>query len=61
MPRTKPASNKVLTIRLPEADLQHLESYCVERGKTKTEVILEIIRRLKLKKLGEELQATSLK
>jgi len=47
MPRTKPPSNKVLTIRLPEADLQTLEMYCLAKGKTKTEVIIEYIRRLK--------------
>ncbi|MGA1132758.1 MAG: hypothetical protein ACO31I_10910 [Prochlorotrichaceae cyanobacterium] len=49
MPRTKPVSDKVLTIRLPQSDLVHLESYCFQRGKTKTEVVLEMIRRLKVK------------
>ncbi|WP_017304079.1 hypothetical protein [Spirulina subsalsa] len=48
MSRTKPPSNKVLTIRLPEGDLSHLEEYCLSKGKTKTEVILEMIRRLKI-------------
>ncbi len=47
MPRTKPPSNKVLTIRLTEADLSTLETYCLAKGKTKTEVIIEYIRRLK--------------
>ncbi len=48
MSRTKPPSNKVLTIRLPEAEWQHLEAYCLAKGKTKTEVLLDYIRRLKV-------------
>lgn len=47
MPRTKPPSNKVLTIRLTEADFHLLEDYCAHRGKTKTEVLVDLIRRLK--------------
>ncbi|MFP4006716.1 MAG: hypothetical protein ACLFV6_01735 [Spirulinaceae cyanobacterium] len=47
MPRTKPPSNKVLTIRLTEADFHLLEGYCADRGKTKTEVLVDLIRRLK--------------
>jgi hypothetical protein len=48
MPRTKPPSNKVLTIRLTESDFRHLEEFCAEKGKTKTEVLVDLIRRLKL-------------
>ncbi|NEO29452.1 MAG: ribbon-helix-helix protein, CopG family [Symploca sp. SIO3C6] len=48
MARTKPLSDKVLTIRLPEKDLKHLETYCIEQGKTKTEVIRVLIQNLKL-------------
>ncbi|WP_168166501.1 ribbon-helix-helix protein, CopG family [Moorena producens] len=53
MARTKPISDKVLTIRLPEKDLQHLEAYCIEQGKTKTEVIRGLIHKLKLPKKSD--------
>jgi hypothetical protein len=46
MARTKPRSDKVLTIRIPEKDLKHLESYCIAHGKTKTEVIRSLIQQL---------------
>lgn len=46
MARTKPRSDKVLTIRLPERDLQRLEAYCFHHGKTKTEVIRGFIHQL---------------
>jgi|GEM_PF-961566 predicted DNA-binding protein len=46
MARTKPRSDKVLTIRIPEKDLQHLEAYCIAYGKTKTEVIRGLIQQL---------------
>ncbi|ACK66775.1 conserved hypothetical protein [Rippkaea orientalis PCC 8801] len=46
MARTKPKSDKVLTIRLPEKDLLHLESYCIHQGKTKTEIIRALIQSL---------------
>ncbi|EAZ91505.1 hypothetical protein [Crocosphaera chwakensis] len=46
MARTKPRSDKVLTIRLPERDLLRLEAYCMEDGKTKTEVIRQFIHSL---------------
>lgn len=46
MPRTKPPSNKVLTIRLTESDFHHLEEFCAQKGKTKTEVLVDMIRRL---------------
>lgn len=48
MARTKPRSDKVLTIRLPEHDLQHLEAYCMAHGKTKTEVIRAMIQTLQV-------------
>lgn len=47
MTRTKPPSNKVLTIRLTEADFQNLEAYCSKNQKTKTEVLVEMIRKLR--------------
>ncbi len=47
MARTKPPSDKVLTIRLPASELDRLEHYCLERGRTKTEVLREMIRRLR--------------
>lgn len=46
MARTKPKSDKVLTIRLPEKDLLQLEAYCIADGKTKTEVIRHFIQSL---------------
>lgn len=48
MPRTKPPSDKVLTIRLTGAELDHLEDYCASKGRTKTDVIRELIRKLKV-------------
>jgi predicted DNA-binding protein len=48
MARTKPPSDKELKIRLPQTELKHLEAYCVKKGKTKTEVVREFIRNLKL-------------
>ncbi|AFY70554.1 hypothetical protein Pse7367_2291 [Thalassoporum mexicanum PCC 7367] len=47
MARTKPPSDKILTIRLTESELNNLESYCISKSKTKTEVIRDYIRRLK--------------
>jgi predicted DNA-binding protein len=47
MPRTKPPSDKVLTIRLPASELEKLESYCIKKGRTKTDVIREMIRKLR--------------
>jgi predicted DNA-binding protein len=49
MARTKPKSDKVLTIRLPEKDLLRLEAYCMVDGKTKTEVIRQFINNLPVK------------
>ncbi|MBE9175583.1 ribbon-helix-helix protein, CopG family [Synechocystis salina LEGE 06155] len=46
MIRTKPKSDKVLTIRLPEKDLVHLERYCAAEGRTKTEVLRQLIQNL---------------
>ncbi|AIE72902.1 MULTISPECIES: ribbon-helix-helix protein, CopG family [unclassified Synechocystis] len=46
MVRTKPKSDKVLTIRLPEKDLVHLEKYCTAEGRTKTEVLRQLIQSL---------------
>lgn len=46
MARTKPRSDKVLTVRLPERDLLRLEAYCMADGKTKTEVIRHFIHSL---------------
>ncbi|MFM1842604.1 MAG: hypothetical protein RLZZ490_1340 [Cyanobacteriota bacterium] len=46
MVRTKPKSDKVLTIRLPEKDLIHLERYCRAQGRTKTDVLLQLIQGL---------------
>ncbi|MBD2654044.1 hypothetical protein [Synechocystis salina] len=46
MIRTKPKSDKVLTIRLPEKDLIHLERYCTAEGRTKTEVLRQLIQNL---------------
>ena len=48
MARTKSKSDRVLTIRLPEKDLTHLEAYCIAYDKTKTEVLRELIRDLKI-------------
>ncbi len=48
MPRTKPPSDKVLTIRLTGSELEHLEAYCASKGRTKTDVVRELIRKLKV-------------
>lgn len=48
MARTKPPSDKDIKIRLPKNELEHLEAYCAKHGKTKTEVLRECIRNLKL-------------
>lgn len=48
MTRTKPPSDKVLTIRLPSGELDRLERYCSYKGKTKTDVLREMIRRLRV-------------
>ncbi len=48
MARTKPPSDKVLTIRLPTGELERLEHYCIQRGKTKTDVLREMIRKLRV-------------
>lgn len=48
MARTKPRSDKVLTIRIPEKDLKHLEAYCMAHGKTKTEVLRHLIQQLEV-------------
>lgn len=48
MARTKPPSDKDLKIRLPQNELEHLEAYCAKHKKTKTEVVRELIRNLKL-------------
>ena len=47
MARTKLPSDKALTIRLPAQELERLESYCLAKGKSKTEVLREFIRRLR--------------
>ncbi|MCC3421673.1 MAG: hypothetical protein JGK24_23960 [Microcoleus sp. PH2017_29_MFU_D_A] len=39
---------KVLTIRLPEVEMLRLEAYCANSGRTKTDVIREQIRNLKV-------------
>lgn len=39
---------KVLTIRLPETEMLRLEDYCANTGRTKTDVIREQIRSLKV-------------
>ncbi|ACB51242.1 hypothetical protein cce_1892 [Crocosphaera subtropica ATCC 51142] len=57
MARTKPRSDKVLTIRLPERDLLRLESYCMADGKTKTEVIRQFIHSLPVKESSTTEQA----
>ncbi|AFY70061.1 CopG-like domain-containing protein DNA-binding [Thalassoporum mexicanum PCC 7367] len=47
MARTKPPSNKVMSIRLTESEFKQLEKYCIDKGKTKTEAIRNMIRRLR--------------
>lgn len=49
---------KVLTIRLPEAEMLRLEFYCANSGRTKTDVIREHIRSLKAENdTGEAIRA----
>lgn len=48
MARTKPRSDKVLTIRIPEKDLKRLEAFCIAHEKTKTEVIRSLIQQLEV-------------
>jgi predicted DNA-binding protein len=40
-------SDKPLTIRLPESELEILKTYCHQESRTQTEVIREYIRSLK--------------
>ncbi|MBW4632750.1 MAG: ribbon-helix-helix protein, CopG family [Brasilonema sp.] len=42
-------SDKPLTIRLPESELEILKAYCYQESRTQTEVIREYIRSLKKK------------
>jgi predicted DNA-binding protein len=39
-------SDKVLTIRLPDLELDRLEKYCERNKRTKTDVVREFIRSL---------------
>lgn len=48
MARTKPRSDKELKIRLPKHELELLETYCTKHEKSKTEVVREWIRSLKI-------------
>ena len=58
MARTKPRSDKVLTIRIPEKDLRRLEAYCILKEKTKTEVVRSLIHQLDISdELIQELTA----
>ncbi|ARV58059.1 hypothetical protein BZZ01_04900 [Nostocales cyanobacterium HT-58-2] len=43
------SSDKPLTIRLPESELEILKAYCRQESRTQTEVIREYIRNLKKK------------
>ncbi|MBO3462649.1 ribbon-helix-helix protein, CopG family [Aetokthonos hydrillicola] len=42
-------SDKVLTVRLPDIELDRLEKYCEQNKRTKTDVVREFIRRLKIR------------
>jgi predicted DNA-binding protein len=53
MARTKPPSNKVMSIRLTESEFNKLETYCMDRGKTKTEAIRNMIHKLKADKVNK--------
>ncbi|NJN21537.1 MAG: hypothetical protein HC812_10625 [Leptolyngbya sp. RL_3_1] len=57
MARTKPRSDKVLTIRIPEKDLRRLEAFCILQEKTKTEVIRGFIRQLEVPETVELAEA----
>lgn len=41
-------SDKTITIRLPHHELEHFEAYCAKAGRTKTDVLRELIRKLKV-------------
>jgi len=41
--------NKSIFFRLTEEELAHLENYCQIKGRTKSDVLRELIRKLKTK------------
>ena len=45
----KRLSDRVLTIRLPQLELEKLEAYCDATKRTKTDVLREMIRKIKVK------------
>ncbi|QIZ73188.1 hypothetical protein [Oxynema aestuarii] len=48
MSNKKRLSDKVLTIRLPAVELERLETYCDLNKRTKTDVIRELIRKIRV-------------
>ncbi|KAF3889383.1 MULTISPECIES: ribbon-helix-helix protein, CopG family [Nostocales] len=42
--------NKSVFFRLTEEELEHLEEYCKASGRTKSDVLRELIRKLKINK-----------
>ncbi|MEB3830536.1 hypothetical protein [Phormidium sp. CCY1219] len=42
-------SDRVLTIRLPGIELERLEAYCEMTKRTKTDVLRELIRKIRVK------------
>ena len=49
----KRLSDRVLTIRLPELELEKLEAYCHATKRTKTDVVREMIRKIKIKSASD--------
>jgi predicted DNA-binding protein len=42
-------SDKILTVRVPDIEMERLDTYCAQTKRTKTDVIRELIRRLPIK------------
>ena len=42
-------SDKVLTVRVPDIEMEMLDRYCAQTKRTKTDVIRELIRGLPIK------------
>jgi predicted DNA-binding protein len=49
----KRLSDRVLTIRLPELEMERLEAYCQATKRTKTDVVREMIRKIKIKSASD--------
>lgn len=49
MPSPRPVASERLQVKLTPQEMKLLDDYCAENEKTKTEVVRELIRTLKVK------------